>query len=140
MNVKQLRFLPALAAIAAAFGGSAIAAGAVPHYCDPLAGCGRHFVKVSPRTVKAGNRITVSGEVGNRCKKPNRVTIYSRAFKGAARHKVASVPAVFARANRTGKFSKRITIKTTMRPGRYRVRARCRSASIGSTALAIKSR
>jgi hypothetical protein len=138
MNVKLLRLLPALAAIVAALGASAIPAAATPsNYCDPLAGCETHFVKASPSTVKAGNATTVSGAVGSGCKKPGQVTIYSRAFRGATRHEFAGVPAIFSTANRKGKFAKRVTIKKTIKPGRYHVGARCGGGNFGSAALRV---
>lgn len=141
MSLKLLRLLPALAAVVAALGASAIVAAASSNnYCDPLAGCNRHFVKVSPRNVNAGNAISVSGAVGNGCRKPGRVTIYSRAFKGAARHEFAGVPAIFSASNRNGKFSKRVTIKKTIKPGRYHVGARCGGGNLGSATLRVTRR
>lgn len=140
MNTKPLRLLPALGATFAVLGGSAIASGPGPHYCDPLTGCGKHFVKVSPRTVKAGHTITVSGAVGNGCKRPGQVTIYSRAFKGATRREFAGVPAIFSKTDRKGKFSKRVTIKRTIKRGRYHVGGRCGGGNFGSATLKVTSR
>jgi hypothetical protein len=140
MNVKPLRLFLPLAAAVAALGASAIAAAAAPpNYCDPLGGCKTHFVKVSPNTVKAGNATTVSGAVGNGCKKPGRVTVYSRAFKGATRHELAGVPAIFRTTNRKGRFSQRVTIKKTIKPGRYHVGARCGGGNFGSATLSVTS-
>jgi hypothetical protein len=138
MSVRPLRLFPALAAIVAVLGASAIVAAASPNgYCDPLAGCNRHFVKVSPSTVKAGNSTSVSGAVGNGCKKPGQVTIFSRAFKGATRHEFAGVPAIFTTTNRKGKFSKRVTIKKTVKPGSYDVGGRCGGGNFGSATLRV---
>jgi hypothetical protein len=141
MNVKLLRLSPALASVVGLLGASAIAAAAAPgNYCDPLGGCKTHFVKISPSTVKAGNMTTVSGAVGNGCKKPGQVTIYSRAFKGATRHEFAGLPAISSTTNRKGKFSKRVTIKKTIKPGRYHVGARCGGGNFGSATLRVKRR
>ncbi len=141
MSLKLLRLSSALAAIVAALGASAITAAASSNtYCDPLAGCNTHFVKVSPRAVKAGKAVSVSGAVGNGCGKPGRVTIYSRAFKGTARHEFAGVPAIFSTTNRKGKFSKRVTIKKIIKPGRYHLGARCGGGNFGSATLRVTRR
>jgi hypothetical protein len=138
MSFKLLRLLLPLAAIVAALGASMMAAAATPNnYCDPLGGCRTHFLKVSPGTVKPGNATTVSGTVGNSCKKPGQVTIYSRAFKGATRHEFAGVPAISSTTSRKGKFSKRVTIKKIIKPGRYHVGARCGGGNIGSATLRV---
>lgn len=140
MNGKLFRLVVALAAIVAALGASALAADASPppRYCDPLAGCKpSHFVKVSPSSVKAGHAITLTGAVGKVCKKPAQVTIYSRAFKGAAKHEFAGVPAIFSRTNRKGKFSDKVTITKSIKPGRYSVGARCGRGNVGSTRLKV---
>ena len=140
MNGKFLRLLLALAATAAALGASALAADAssTQRYCDPLVGC--HSVHVSPKTVKAGHAIRVSGAVGDGCITPGRVTIYSRAFRGATRHKFAGVPAIFTRTNRAGNYSTRVTIRKTIRPGHYRVGARCGGGNLGSATLRVTKR
>jgi hypothetical protein len=87
--------------------------------------------------VRAGHATAVSGAVGNGCKKPGQVTIYSRAFKGATRHEFAGVPAIFTTTNRKGKFSKRVTIKKTIKPGRYHVGGRCGGGNFGSATLRV---
>ena len=137
MQMKILRIIPVPAVIVAALAASAIATGANPRYCDPLSGCKTHFVKVSPSTVRAGHATTVSGAVANGCKR-RRVTLYSKAFKGAARHRFAGVPAIFTTANRKGKFSARVTIKRRIKAGRYRVAGRCSGGNFGSATLRVK--
>jgi hypothetical protein len=82
--------------------------------------------------------VTVSGSVAGGCDVPGQVTIVSRAFRGATRHEFAGVPAIFSTANRTGKFSKRVTIRKTVRPGRYHVGGRCGGGNFGSTTLTVK--
>lgn len=137
MDVRLVRHLIASAATLVAIGACAAVAGASnPGYCDPLGGCGTHF-KVSPRTVRAGSSITVSGAVGNGCRKPGRVTIYSRAFRGATRHEFAGVPAIFTPSSQRGKFSKKVTIKRSVKAGRYRVGARCGGGKFGSAQLRV---
>ena len=137
MNRKHFSLLVAPAAVVAALGAAALAAdvSSAQHYCDPLGGCAS--VTVSPSTVKAGHATTVSGNVGSGCSKPGQVTIYSRAFKGATRRQFAGVPAIFTTTNQAGKFSKRVTIKTTTKPASYRVGARCGGGNFGSTTLKV---
>jgi hypothetical protein len=138
MNFKQFRFLVPLAAVVATLGASAMAAdtGSAQQYCDPLGGC--PYVSVSPSTVKAGHATAVSGYVASGCKKPGPVTIYSRAFKGATRRLFAGVPAFFITSNRAGKFTKRVTIKSTTKAASYRVAGRCGGGNFGSTTLKVK--
>jgi predicted transcriptional regulator len=141
MNVKNFRPLIALVALVAAFACSAIVASATSNnYCDPLGGCKTHFLKVSPSSVKAGRTTTVSGAVGNGCKVPARVTVYSRAFKGATRQQFAGVPAILITTNRQGKFSKRVTIRRTIKASRYHVGARCGGGNLGSATLRVTKR
>ena len=141
MNVKNVRLLIALVALVSAFAGSAMAAGAASNnYCDPLGGCKTHFLKVSPSSVKAGRTTTLSGAVGNGCKVPGRVTVYSRAFQGATRQQFAGVPAILITTNRQGKFSKRVTIHRTIKAGRYHVGARCGGGNLGSATLRVTKR
>jgi hypothetical protein len=141
MSLKQLRLFPAaLAAGVAALGASAVATAAPNGYCDPLAGCKppSHFVKVTPSTVKAGKSTTVSGAVGKGCKKPARVTIYSPAFKGATKHHFAGLPAIVTTTNKKGRFSTKLRIRKSVKPGRYHVGGRCGGGNFGSTTLRVK--
>jgi hypothetical protein len=137
MDRTLRRLSVALIVTVAALGASALAADAgwSQGYCDPLGGC--HFISVSPSAVKQGHPVTVSGSVGGGCKVPGQVTIFSRAFRGASRHEFAGVPAIFSTANRIGKFSKRLTIRKTIRPGRYHVGGRCGGGNFGSTTLTV---
>jgi hypothetical protein len=137
MNMKLIRLLSAPALVAAAIGASSVARAAGPNYCDPLKNCSTHYVKVSPSTVKAGSATTISGSVGNGCRKPGQVTVYSRALKGGTSHEFAGVPAIFITTNRKGKFSKRVTIRRRIRPGRYHVGARCGGGNFGSATLKV---
>lgn len=138
VDVRLIRLFLASAAALVAIGVFAAAAGATgPGYCDPLAGCGKHFVKVSPRTVKAGHAITVSGAVGNWCQKPGRATLISRAFKGTARHRLAGLPAIITASSQRGKFAKKVTIKRSVKAGRYHIAGRCGGANFGSAALKV---
>jgi hypothetical protein len=119
MHAKLLRrgcVLVALVGALVASSGAAI--GAVPHYCDPLSGCvshPSHYVKLSPSSVQPGKSTTVKGSVGHRCNK--QVTVYSNAFAGGTTHRVGNTPALYLSANKQGQFSKRITIKKTVKAG-----------------------
>jgi hypothetical protein len=141
MNSHLIRPWRAVAATVAVAAASATAAGAAPNqYCDPLGGCNSHpshYLSVSPGTVKAGKSTTLSGAVGHGCRTPGQVTIYSNAFKGATSHEFARVPAVYVTTNRNGKFSKKVTIKKTIRAARYHVGARCGGGSFGSATLRV---
>lgn len=108
------------------------------HYCDPLGGCQhRHYLKVSPSTVKAGRTVALTGSVGNGCRTPGQVTLYSSAFKGATAHRFAGVPAVYAQANKHGAFSTNVTIKRTVKRGSYRIGGRCGGGNFGSATLKV---
>jgi hypothetical protein len=134
MKIK-LKFWIALVAACVAVGAlSTIAVAA--RYCDPLGNC-KASLKVSPRTVKVSRTVTLHGSVGQGCHVPGQVTIYSRAFKGATSHSFAGVPAVFARANRNGAFSKNVTIKRSIKHGSYHVGARCGGGNLGSAKLKV---
>jgi hypothetical protein len=115
---------------------AAIAAG--PGYCDPLGGgCQTHHLKVSPSKVKPGKTVTLHGTVGHGCHRPGQVTIYSRAFKGATRHRFAGVPAVYTVANKHGTFSTKVTIKRSTSAGRYHVGGRCGGGNFGSATVKV---
>lgn len=123
-----------------ALGASAAAATAAggPNYCDPLSGgCNHHHLTVSPSTVKPGRTVTIRGSVDHGCQTPGPVTIYSRAFKGATRHSFAGVPAVYAKAAKTGSFSTKVTIKGNVKAARYQVGGRCGGGNFGSAALKV---
>jgi hypothetical protein len=97
-----------------------------------------HFIKVSPGTVKRGNKVTVSGAVGGGCEvghKGDDATIYSNAFKGSTRKDFAGIPAVEAPLNKQGKFSFKITIK--VKKGTYRIGGRCGGGNFGSASLKV---
>ncbi len=131
--IRQGRaILLALAVLCAAAAATAMASA---NYCDPIAGCSK--LKVSPSTVKAGKSTTVSGSVAKGCKTPGQVTIYSRAFKGATTKEFAGVPAVFTKANKHGKFSKKVTIKKSIKPGKYHIGVRCGGGKVGSATLKV---
>jgi hypothetical protein len=108
-------------------------------YCDPLHTCPNHRLNVTPGTVKAGHKVRLHGSVGPGCKKPGQVTLYSRAFKGAVKHRFAGVPAVFTRANKHGSFSTNLTIKRKTKPGKYHVGGRCGGGNFGSATLKVKA-
>lgn len=140
MHPKPLRYWPAVALSLAAVSASAAAAiAAPPTYCDPLAGCKAHgtSLKLSPSSVKAGKATVVHGSVGHSCKTPGKVTISSRAFKGATSHHSAGVPAVYATASKKGTFSTKVTIKKAVKSGSYHVAGRCGKANLGTVTLKV---
>lgn len=118
-----------------------VAVTAVLAIAAPVALGAAHFVKVSPGTVKAGEKVTVSGSVGNGCEvghKGDSATIYSFAFKGSTGQDFAGVPAVFASLDKHGKFSFKITInKKKVAKGKYPVSGRCGGGHFGSTTLNV---
>ncbi len=126
------------AAVAVAAACAPAAAIAAPSgYCDPLNGCKSHYVKLSPATVRAGRSTKLYGSVGGGCRTPGTVTVYSRAFKGATRREFAGVPVIFTRTDKKGRFSFRVTIKRSVRAGRYHIGARCGGGNFGSATLRV---
>jgi hypothetical protein len=120
----------------AASSGAAIAS--LPHYCDPLTGCKSppsHYVKLSPSSVAPGKSTTVKGSVGHSCK--TQVTLFSNAFAGETTHRFGRTPAVSVSASKKGQFSKRMTIKKTVKAGSYRVTGRCGASNFGSATLRV---
>jgi hypothetical protein len=83
-----------------------------------------HF-SVSPRKVKAGHKITVSGRG---CKPGSRVVIkaFGRTFRGF-------------NANERGRFSIKIRVPVTTERGFYKVSARCGRKHLGSKTIWVKS-
>lgn len=127
----------ALVAAVGALGASAASAGAAgQNYCDPLGGCKPgHYLRVSPGKVKHGRTTTVSGAVGKGCKGP--ATVYSRAFKGATKNQFAGVPAFYIKLDKKGRFSKRVTIRKSVKPGSYHIGGRCGGGNFGGTTLKV---
>jgi hypothetical protein len=106
----------------------------------PVALASAHFLKVSPGTVKRGNRVTVSGSVGNGCQtghKGDVATIFSRAFKGSTSQNFAGVPAVVASVRKGDRFSFKIRIRKAIKKGRYHVGGRCGGGNFGSATLKV---
>ena len=110
----------------------------------PAALASSHFIKVSPAKAAQGNTVTVSGSVDHGCgigHKGDSATIISKAFKGATKKTFAGVPAVSASlAHSTdGTFSVKVTLSTTVNPGKYSVSGRCGGGNFGSTTLKVTS-
>lgn len=137
MNVKLIRRWAVLLGSFVALGASSAIAIASPGYCDPLGGCNHHYLKLSPSGVSAGQTVALRGSVGSGCQTPGQVTIYSRAFNGATTHQFAGVPAVYATANRQGAFSKKVTIKRSVKRGSYHIGGRCGGGNFGSATLKV---
>ncbi len=138
MNTKLIARWIALVTSLMVVGTSSGIALASTNYCDPLGGCKhRHYLKVTPGTVKAGKTVALAGSVGSGCRTPGPVTLYSNAFKGATAHRFAGVPAVYAKASKHGAFTTHVTIKRTVKRGSYRIGGRCGGGNFGSATLKV---
>lgn len=103
-----------------------------------------HFLKVSPNKATQGQKVTVSGSVGHGCQighKADSATIFSKAFKGATKHNFAGVPSVSASLakSKNGSFSIKVTLTSTVKPGKYSVGGRCGGGNFGTTTLKVTS-
>jgi hypothetical protein len=103
-----------------------------------------HFVKVSPSKAAQGQIVTVSGSVGHGCQighKGDAATIFSKAFKGATKHKFAGVPSISASLAKSkhGAFKVKITLASNVKPGKYSVGGRCGGGNFGTTTLKVTS-
>lgn len=96
-------------------------------------------LKVSPSTVTAGNRVRLSGLVGNGCHKGSQVTITSRAFKGSTTHKLDGIPAVLTTVGKNHSFSVRVKIRQAVVSGTYKVGGRCGAGNFARAALTVQS-
>jgi hypothetical protein len=109
----------------------------------PAFAASAHYLKVSPATVEVGNKVQVSGAVGNGCstgKKGDVAIVYSKAFKGAKGVKSsAGGPAFFVSLPKNGKFSFSVTIKTSILKGTYHIGGRCGGGLFGSASLKVKN-
>jgi hypothetical protein len=84
-------------------------------------------IAVTPTTVPRGGTVTVSGRG---CQAGDVVYLISPPFRGNAfvEHSVAT------RARSNGTFGRRVRIRTTVRPGRYLITARCGGGNLGVAA------
>jgi hypothetical protein len=82
---------------------------------------------VHPGSVARGGTVTVSGKG---CRAGDLVYLISPPFVGHAfvQHSVAT------RAHSNGTFSRLVHIRTTIRPGRYLITARCGGGNLGVSA------
>jgi hypothetical protein len=103
----------------------ALAAGAAPALAASAS------IHVTPHTVKAGQRVRVSGSA-NGCPKGDAVTLISKAF--SHRHDFAGLPAVYARVKSGGHFGHSVRIPATTAPGRYTITGRCGGGNLGVAA------
>jgi hypothetical protein len=106
----------------------------------PAAMASAHFLHVSPHAVTRGNRVTVSGSVGNGCETGHAgdvATIFSRAFKGSTSQNFAGVPAVFASLRKHDTFSFKIRIRKSIKKGTYNIGGRCGGGNFGSVTLKV---
>jgi hypothetical protein len=103
-----------------------------------------HFLKVSPSKAAQGQTVKISGSVDHGCQighSGDVATIFSRAFKGATKHKFAGIPSVNASLakSKDGTFSIKITLSNNVKPARYSVSGRCGGGNFGSTKLKVTS-
>jgi hypothetical protein len=117
---------------------NAIALAAVTAMCVPAVGlASTPSVQVSPKTIPAGDQVTVSGTTGPRCGQAKRITVFSRAFAGSTSHKWMGIPAVSAKVRRNHRWSTKVTISSNLGPFTYRVTARCHTQTLGHTFLTV---
>jgi hypothetical protein len=88
-------------------------------------------ISVSPKTVKRGHDVVVSGGAGS-CPAGDSVTLISHAF--APTHSFAGVPAVFAKVKGGGKFRTTAHVPKTRAPGKYTISGRCGGGNLGVSA------
>lgn len=109
-----------------------------------LASAQSHNLKESPNVVSAGSPPPAhfSGSVGSLCSKGARVTIYSTAFAGVAKHKYNGIPAVWTTVGSNQKFSKNVQISFGLKVGgdgykSYTAGARCGGSTVGTTTFTV---
>jgi hypothetical protein len=94
-------------------------------------------LQVSPRSVVAGNSVTVSGWLppapGSEC--ATGVTLLSRAFAGT--HEFAGVPAIVATVKADGSFAAVTRIPSSKAAGTYTISGRCGGGNIGASAALV---
>jgi len=97
-------------------------------------------LRVSPRSVAAGDTVTVSGSVGpdSAGVECSGVTLLSRAFVHT--YDFAEVPAVFAAVKPGGAFTVATTIPRSKPAGTYTITGRCGGGNLGvSATLAVRA-
>jgi hypothetical protein len=97
-----------------------------------------HYIKLAPSTVARGSAVRVYGSVAGGCATSDRVTLISRAFKGATRHEFAGVPAIYAKQDAYHGFSVHVTIAKSLKKGRYSVSGRCGGGNFGAATLRVR--
>ena len=94
-------------------------------------------LQVSPRSVTAGDSVTVSGWLppapGSEC--ATGVTLLSRAFGGT--QEFAGVPAIVAAVKADGTFTVVTTIPSSKAAGTYSISGRCGGGNIGASAALV---
>ena len=76
-------------------------------------------VTVSPRTVRAGERITISGNAPRNARAGKWITLMSDAF--ATKHTVNGIPAIRTQVLVNGKYSATATVRAGLKPTNYAV-------------------
>jgi hypothetical protein len=94
-------------------------------------------LQVSPRSVTAGNTVTVSGWLppapGSEC--ATGVTLLSNAFVGT--HQFADMPAIAAAVKGDGSFAVTTRIPRSKAAGTYQITGRCGGGNIGASATLV---
>lgn len=97
----------------------------------------RSTLQVSPRSVTAGDNVTVSGSLppapGSEC--ATALTLLSRAFVGT--HEFAGVPAIAAAVKADGAFTVTTRIPRSKAAGTYDITGRCGGGNIGASATLV---
>ena len=88
-------------------------------------------IQVSPRQVRAGNVVTVSGSAEG-CPIGDYMTLLSPAFKHV--HDFAGVPAIYTPVRADGSFDQMVRIPRRRAKGNYSISGRCGGGNLGVTA------
>jgi hypothetical protein len=92
-------------------------------------------LQVSPKSVAAGDTVTLSGSVGEASDCSGDVTLLSKAFVHT--HDFAGVPAVDAAVKPDGTFTTTTTIPTSKPAGTYTITGRCGGGNLGVSATLV---
>ena len=92
-------------------------------------------MKLTPKTIHAGDVLKVSGTPGGGCEHGDTVIIYSKAFPGGGED-FAGVPAVHAKVVSDGHYAKHVRIPMSKR-GDYGVGGRCNGGNFAHRTLHV---
>jgi hypothetical protein len=92
-------------------------------------------MKLTPKTIHAGDVLKVSGTPGGGCEHGDTVIIYSKAFPGGGED-FAGVPAVHAKVVSDGHYAKHVRIPMS-KHGDYGVGGRCNGGNFAHRTLHV---